>query len=472
MKGVGGSRCVIYPPSRRCGNQKSVFLTGARCIYPASRSKNPEENGRDSLSSYIFMAWGADSSSMRHLSRRIYLLFTLVSGGISAQETRDSLVEEESALQISLASTAQVYECKPGPWGRVKWHHIHLEAAKWLLEYMEVPGPQTVWQFSDVPADKVRSFLQDAGVPQGTVERWMQNPRAITSGPEATTLLPTAQDVLELSPEMRKTIYQELAKHSLNDYQVAPVRILDGSVDAWLGRRVLRQELRDMLRRLVYENEGVLLFSDPSVLISAAVDQEEIREIMQLTTRIRAVMAYLEVLPEDDASALDSYWTAGFRRKDILPMLDSVASLMGGGRLGFSHLLPAEARKYLYTYPTLAMAVQGRMPDCHWTALNFLSHMPRQFHLDTRLAATELLRAYVQIESPAQFGDLVVLMQPDGRAAHSCSWLCDNLVYTKNGESASAPWIISTLEDVRVFYQSVAGIPHELRYYRRKTIEE
>ena len=400
---------------------------------------------------------------MRTLLIQFYMLLTFLVGSLSAQE---------STLQISLSTEAQVYECKPGPWGRVKWHHIHLEAAKWLLEYMEVPGPQTVWNFPEVPVAKVRTLLLDAGVSAETVERWLQNPRALTSGPEATTLLPSSEDVLSLSEASRLAIYEELARHPANDFHITPVRILDGSVDAWLGRRVLRQELRDMLRQLSYKKGGLLLFSDPSVLIAAARDQDEVREIMQLTTRIRAVMAYLEVLPEDDSALLDSYWSAGFRRKDILPMLDSVASLMGGGRLGFAHLLPAESRKYLYTYPTLAMAVQGRMPDCHWTALNFFSHMPKQFYLDTRLAATEILRVYERVDSPRQYGDLILLMHPSGYAAHSCAWLCDNLVFTKNGESASSPWIISTLEDVRIFYDGIAGLTHELRFYRKKTIEE
>ncbi len=375
-----------------------------------------------------------------------------------------------AVADAALSPNAQVLDCKPGPWGRVQWHYLHLEAPDWILDSFETPSSQPTWIFPRAGAAMLAKLFTDAGVARETVERWFADRRAVTAGPEATTLFPSEADVLGLSEQSRVAIYEELARAPQNEYHANPVRILDADVDAWLGRREIRPEIRELIKRLSYRRGQVRCFSDLAVLLGHARDESEVRDFMKLASRVRAVMAYLQIGPEDDNRTIDKYWTAGFKRKDVLPMLDSVSLLPGGGRLGFAHLLPPEARKLIYTYPTLAMAAKGRMPDCHWTALNFFSYSPQNVFLDLRLVGNQMLGGHDVVQPPYQFGDILGLMNKAGQGLHSCVYLCDELVFTKNGESASAPWIISTLADVQRYY---SGLPiAEIRGFRRRWAED
>lgn len=374
------------------------------------------------------------------------------------------------APRAAAATAPQVFDSKPGPWGRVQWHYIHLEAPDWIVEYFSAPHTQPTWVFPKADAATLVNLLVEAGVGRETMDRWFADKRVLTKGPNPITIFPAPADVEALSERTRVRIYSELAKHPQNEYHANPVKILDRDVDAWLGRKVIRPEIRALLKKLVYSNGSVLCFSDVAVLLGHAQNREEVAQFMKLMTRIRAVMAYVQIGEQDDTRTLDRYWSAGYRRKDVLPMLNSISLLPGGGRIGFSHLLPAEARKLMYTYPTLAMAARGRMPDCHWTALNFFQHNPQNVFLDLRLVATQMLEGYELVEPPYEYGDVLVFLDKEGKGQHSCVYLCDELVFTKNGELASAPWLVSTLTDVRRIYSELG--PGAMRVFRRKWTDE
>jgi hypothetical protein len=372
----------------------------------------------------------------------------------------------ETVSDAALATDAQIFDCKPGQWGRVQWHYIHLEAPDWIVENFATPHTQPTWVFPNADAPKVVNVLVEAGVRRETMDRWFADKRMVAKGPNAFTIFPAAADVAALSASARVRIYAELAKYPQNEFHANPVKILDRDVDAWLGRKTIRPETRALLKKLVYSNGSVLCFSDIALLLGHAQSKEEVAQFIKLMTRVRAVMAYVQIGEQDDARMLDGYWSAGFRRKDVLPILNSISLLPGGGRIGFSHLLPAEARKLVYTYPTLAMAARGRMPDCHWTALNFFQHSPQNVFLDLRLVATQMLEGHDPVEPPYEYGDVIVFMDKEGQGRHSCVYLCDDLVFTKNGEMASAPWLVSTLTDVRRIYSHLD--PGAMRVFRRQ----
>ena len=41
---------------------------------------------------------------------------------------------------------------------------------------------------------------------------------------------------------------------------------------------------------------------------------------------------------------------------------------------------------------------------------------------------------------------------PTGNAIHSCVYLADDLVFTKNGRSPTQPWVVMKLDDVVAYY--------------------
>lgn len=366
----------------------------------------------------------------------------------------------------AIPPNAQIFDSKPGAWGRVQWHYIYLEAPDWIIADYPTPNTQPSWCFPNANLEKLKAFLVAAGVDQAKVNEWLSDRRAIIKGPEAVTIFPSVADVEGLSAMARSTIYAELATAQQNEFHASPVNILDRSVDEWIGRRKLRPELVEVIKKLTYLRGDVLCFSDVSVLLSYAKDTEEVNDLVKLCTRTRAVMAYLQLSIEDALQPLSDYWTAGYRRKDVLPMLESISHLPGGGRLGFSHLMPAQPRKLIYTYPSIDMATTGRLPDCHWTTLNFFNFRVKNVFLDERLAARQVLEGYSAVEPPYQFGDALIFITGDERAIHSCTYLCDDLVFTKNGITTGAPWIISRIEDVQRIYAQAE--PAQIKGFRRR----
>lgn len=100
----------------------------------------------------------------------------------------------------------------------------------------------------------------------------------------------------------------------------------------------------------------------------------------------------------------------------------------------------------------MELAIMGRMPDCHWTSLNFFNHYARQYFLDTRLAADHVLNSYDRVAPPYEFGDVLMFLDAHGQAIHSCVYLADDIVYTKNGENLVSPWLLMKLDDVKSIY--------------------
>lgn len=96
--------------------------------------------------------------------------------------------------------------------------------------------------------------------------------------------------------------------------------------------------------------------------------------------------------------------------------------------------------------------MQGRMPDCHWTSLNFFNFRPRDYYLDTRLASMHVLESYETVNPPYAYGDVLMFMTEAGNALHSCVYIADDIVYTKNGENMASPWLLMKISDVKRVY--------------------
>jgi hypothetical protein len=163
--------------------------------------------------------------------------------------------------------------------------------------------------------------------------------------------------------------------------------------------------------------------------------------------------------------AIADYWSSGSRRKDVLPLLESVAETSGNNRLDLTHLLPSQPRKLIYTYPSTDAALFGQTPNCHWTSLNFFNYFPQNIYLDLKLAATGVLSNYTAVAEADTFGDVLFFLDGEGNAFHSCVYIADNLVYTKNGDNPVAPWILSTIESVKQIYLRKPG--SKVSAYRR-----
>ncbi|MBK8090604.1 MAG: hypothetical protein IPK32_01040 [Verrucomicrobiaceae bacterium] len=268
-------------------------------------------------------------------------------------------------------------------------------------------------------------------------------------------IIPSVADVESLTSESRATIYTELSKYPPNEYHVDPVLIIGASVQEWYKGSKLRPELIDKIDKLSYKRGETTAFSDIPLLISYAKSDTEAKTIFKACTRTRALMVRLHLDHSTDVPALLNYWSfgVGIRRKDIEPIITSIIENETLPDLGISQILPALARKLLYTYPGLDMAKNGLLPDCHWTCLNFYNFEPHQYLLDSGLATSQVLEQFTPVEAPYQFGDVLFFLDNNtGDAFHSCVFLADQLVYTKNGRNLLSPWVLMTLDDVKKVY--------------------
>ena len=362
------------------------------------------------------------------------------------------------------------YESSAGPWGKLVGDYIYLEAPPALVEGFALPSTQTRWTLPATSEATIPKIFADAGLSEDQIKPLIAS--LVREG-EYVHILPTLDFVSNLPTGIRAAIYKELAKVSSNEYHVDPVLIFGTSIDEWYRTSKLRPELIQKIKQLSYVRGETIAFSDIPVLLNFAQSDSEARLIFKACTRTRSLMIRLQLDKNTNVTDLLSYWSfgVGIRRKDIEPIIQSIIESDTLKDLGLSHILPAQPRKLLYTYPGLDMAKNGLLPDCHWTSLNFYNFDPHQYLLDSRLATSQVLENFIPIDAPYQFGDVLFFLDnATGDAFHSCVFLADTLVYTKNGRNLLSPWVIMTIEDVKKVYLFRGN--GRVQGFRRKDIHD
>jgi len=343
------------------------------------------------------------------------------------------------------------------PWGRLSRIPIFLEVSRNLLDSLPIPSPQTRWSIPESESARVPGVFLDAGLSPKEVEE-VTTPAKVVRADGWIHHFPTDALVESMAPEVRAKLYAELGRHEINEFQESPVLILTDTVEEWYQRSLLKPEIVQQLSRLAYRRGNLWAFSDVSLLVSKAKDEGEVREIFKNLTRTRTYLVRIAVGPETQAETIKSYWRrtgTGFRRKDIEPIIESLKETGSEVQLDLAHLLPPMVRKYLYTYPGPEDAAQGILPDCHWTSLNYFNYDPHGYLLDSALATTKVLEDYEEATTPYEYGDILFFLDDEtGDAFHSCVYLAEDLVYTKNGRNQMTPWIISTIDDISRIYLS------------------
>ncbi len=347
-----------------------------------------------------------------------------------------------------------VQRCAAGPWGDIEYHYIYLEASEHVVSRFRMPSSQPIWAFPGATVESLVELFERARIPADWMDYWLKPPCLVEMEGRLNILVPI-QHLEQLMPEQRALIYRELAKHEVNEYHRDPVFITSGSVEEFLRHAELSNEDARWFARACYRRGKVLCFSDVRALVARARTATEALRFMKLCTRTRALVARLRVTEQTDINALLDYWTDGERRKDMKPLLYSVAAQRVS--IDIAHLLPPLARKLLNGYPPFELAIKGRMPDCHWSSLNFFNYEPRDYYLDTRLAASHVVENFDPIEAPYRYGDKLLFLTADQKAFHSCVYIAADIVFSKNGDNAANPWILTHLGDLEQIYLSAEG---------------
>ncbi|MES2735316.1 MAG: hypothetical protein V4672_03280 [Verrucomicrobiota bacterium] len=347
---------------------------------------------------------------------------------------------------------------KEGPWGKIQCYYFYLEAPDSVVSRAPTPDTQPRWR---IPEEKLADFEDLISETELTNELVspLFNPRAVIRRNGIANLFPSAALIEALSETERQRIYARLASYPHNEFYEFPIFFLSGNVDEWAQDSDLRPELISAIRHLSYHRGDTLAFSDIPLLLGLAESNSEAQLIKKKLTRTRTLIARLEVNPGSNVQEMLDYWSTGLnlRRKEMEPLFRATASMSGVGHLDLLHVLPALPRKLLYTFPGDDFTTHIRFPDCHWTTLNFFNFTAQDYYLDSHLASSAVLENFQQVEAPYRFGDVLMFINPKGNAFHSCIYLADDLVYTKNGANPLVPWTLLELKDLQKMYNLDLG---------------
>ncbi|MFN7565159.1 MAG: hypothetical protein ACK5TH_25590 [Prosthecobacter sp.] len=432
-------------------------------------SNAPQNFRRLCYAAIAFVCTPAFAQNGSHLIAQTNSLF---GGGVPGVQVNPMLSLPAPSMVPSPSNPAQSapYQSAEGPWGELIGDYIYLEAPPALVDSFALPSTQSRWSFPSSSEASLPKLFADAGLSEEQVKPLISS---IVREGDYVHVLPTLDFILSLPTGSRASIYTELAKIPVNQYHADPVLIFGTSIEEWYRTSKLRPELIQKVKQLSYIRGETIAFSDIPALLNFAQTDAEARVIFKACTRTRSLMVRLLLDKESDVPKLLSYWSfgVGIRRKDIEPIIQSIIESDTLKDLGLSHILPAQPRKLLFTYPGLDMAKNGLLPDCHWTSLNFYNFDPHEYLLDSRLATSKVLENYVPVEAPYQFGDILFFLDnATGDAFHSCVYLADTLVYTKNGRNILSPWVLMTIDDVKKVYLFRGN--GRVQGFRRKDVHE
>ena len=252
-----------------------------------------------------------------------------------------------------------------------------------------------------------------------------------------------------MDPQTRATIYAKLADCDLNILQREPFRMRTESADTWFQGCKLDVDVVELMKRMLYRRGPFLMFSDPAILMSELPSETERRVAMRTLFRQRALFCSIHIEPDDDVDALSRYWGSGGRVAAVQPIIDSVAAA-GGGDLDVSLLLPPIPRAFLYSYKRPDDSV---FRDCHWTSLNYFRIAPDDRFANMEYATDYFVSNYTVVTGTNYLpGDVVVLQNENEQVIHTCNYIADGVVFTKNGGAVHRPWVFLDLETVVDLY--------------------
>lgn len=353
-----------------------------------------------------------------------------------------------SALREDSDEYGRVQRCRPGPWGEIEYLNIVIEAPERTLPSEPPPGTIPPWYFSADNLDRLRADLAATGLDAPRVDELVRT--ATTNAAQPGWLVqPTEDLVLSLAPDVRTRLYRLLAAFPANAPFRWPYRFEDADPAHWFARAELSETTRALLQRLVYRRDELCLFSDLPVIMAHMPTADERRSLLQALGRQATVLPRLNVRPDEDIEPLVSYWGGAGREDVVRPLLESIHRSPSGWTIGITSLLPPLPRERLYTFDT----PNGHgYHDCHWSSMNFFNTEPDERFRDPAFVKQTILDHYRVVNGDYRMGDLILLRDAQGEVVHSCNYVADNLVYTKNGGEQSQPWVIMTLEDLLQYY--------------------
>jgi len=355
-----------------------------------------------------------------------------------------------------------------GPWGRLEILPITISPP---LDYMgddlRTPPREVVWYFACTSQPQLAEMLRQAGLTESLQAKLLALAQPNDKKPTFYKIKPDRQLVLSLSREDRAKLYLVLHDYEGNLDQRNAYRFPVHSRDEWFHDSLVSPEVEKLVTPLIYRQGGLLFFADRTTIWSDVTSPEQRAWLAKTLARQRTMLIKVKLSADTDVDALVNYWGRGGRAKDVRPLIESLTQLHSEQGLDITHLLPAFARRRIYTYPTPPPMKRKADQDCHWTAMNFFNDQPEdRFGIAETTLAT-FNEDYYHVSGNPQLGDLVVFMDRKGVPVHSAVYIAADILFTKNGKGLT-PWVFDTLENMKDYYPRPLGLG--ITYFRRKGI--
>jgi hypothetical protein len=398
---------------------------------------------------------------MTSATLQLYLVLLGIATGILPVFAQGPATGLTSVLRESDDAPGRIHHCQSGPWGQVEYVRSVIEAPEQLVASALPPHAGNRWYLGALSPTAAPPLLAQAGLDAPTLAALLATATATESN-GTWTLNPSDEWILALAPEQRNRLYGLLGRFPGNDLMRYPHRFEAKQPDAWFADRSLPAETRALLAGLVYQRGELALFSDVGPALRKVVPAQR-QAVMQTLHRQPTLIARLRVDAGDDVPALVGYWGEGGRAAEVAPLLESVQNSRVSWTINIALLLPSWPRQMLLKYD---LATHGAFRDCHWTSMNFFSAEPEDRFLDPLATRDEVIRHYARVRENFRLGDLILLRDARGQVVHSCNYVADNLVFTKNGGEAATPWTLMALEELVDYY--ALGEPLDVVFLRRQ----
>jgi hypothetical protein len=357
----------------------------------------------------------------------------------------------------------------PGSWGQLETFEVLLEAPIDLIRAAEPKSVRTRWFFGKLKDEAVDALIRGLVRKRDLADKLCNRDRWLADA-DGVTVFPKTEDLTEIEQDERVALYAELARFQENSFHVEPEILYGGSFEEWIRGVQVSQSAQDFIRTVSYRTGSVIQFADIPALLGLLPSDQERVEVLRALSRTPSLVAKI-VINSTPTEQLAAYWHKGYRLKDTSSFMASVKRNRNVDRMDLLHLLPSGVRKILYTFPDPTQARSGYLPDCHWSSLNFFNAQPLDRLADPVQATAYTLEKFTPVAPPYELGDVLFFTDTKtGDAYHSCAYLADNVVFTKNGRSPLQPWVLMKLEKVKKLYDM--HFETKISAYRRKDMME
>jgi hypothetical protein len=394
----------------------------------------------------------------------------------SALAPRSTAGSRTASLPAEWRKPEHLLPLQKGPWGHLACYDVLLAPPRDVLETLPAVSSEPEWTLFLPERETLLQTLAGLDAPETVREAVLRVLREAPAPDRGlVTVRPPLDLVLQLPPTVRAEIFHHLVPDTHSNAYAQTIKI-PARVPAarWFSPDTLPEPTRSAVVALTYPAGHSFAISDYGALLQVLPTEPAERvNALRAVFRQPALVLLLGKPAPEEIPALVSYWS-GEQQTDPSALLASFAENPTFRFLDVVHLLPPLAREYMNLYAFTDVGAPAA--SCYWTALNFdvtqpdsrFLTFPDQEGAEAALAWERLQADYERIPAPAALGDIIAYHAVDGRDAltHVCSFVADDVVFTKNGFGLMAPWSLMRLADVDAVYLAATGV--ERQCFRRK----